>query len=253
MKLAIGIDPSWVLTHPTGMCAIESRGDGWSVASTHASIMSIDDISAAVARHPGDPAVVAVDAPLWIPNATGIRDCDREIISRYISRKSGVYPCNSTIAARRRWQTTAIRVALEQLGFVEAPATGPSVYFETYPHPALVNMLDLPFRPEYKKGRIASRRAGLHRLGQQLLAYAAANDVTFRDRAVRDATIPPDVEALRGRALKKAEDRLDAFVCALIAVSWIESGRPGNEIIGIPGRGMMIFPSPRPAAPQPVP
>jgi predicted RNase H-like nuclease len=247
MNTAIGIDPSWVLTHPTGICAIESAGDGWTVISTHASVMTVDHISASVATYPGDPAVVAVDAPLWIPNRTGIRDCDREVVSRYIRRKIGVYPCNNTIASRRGWKTVDIRIALQQVGFVEAPAAGPSVYFETYPHPALVNMLDLPFRPEYKKGRIANRRAGLHQLGEQLLAYASANAVTFKDPTVRDATIPPDVNVLNGRELKLAEDRLDAFVCALIAMSWIEFGPPGNEIIGAPGQGMMIFPRPRPA------
>jgi predicted RNase H-like nuclease len=105
----------------------------------------------------------------------------------------------------------------------------------------------LPFRPEYKKGRLANRRAGLHQLGEQLLAYASANAVTFKDPTVRDATIPPDVNVLNGRELKLAEDRLDAFVCALIAMSWIEFGPPGNEIIGAPGQGMMIFPRPRPA------
>ena len=247
MKTAIGIDPSWVLTHPTGICAIESDGDGWTVTTTYASVMTVDDSSAAVARHAGDPTVVAVDAPLWIPNETGIRDCDREVARRYSNRKIGVHACNRTIAARGGWRTTAIRRALEEAGFIEAPARGPSVYFETYPHPALVNMLDLPVRPEYKKGKVANRRTGLQRLGKQLLAYAAANHITFKDRDVRDATFPAGVDVLPGRELKLAEDRLDAFVCALIAVSWIESGRLGNEIIGAPGRGMMIFPHPHPA------
>ncbi len=206
--------------------------------------MTIDDISAAVARYPGDPAVVAVDAALWIPNKTGIRDCDREVVSRYISRKISFCLCNSTIAARRGWKTVDIRIALEQDGFVEAPTNGPSIYFETYPHPTLVNMLDLPFRPEYKKGKIAFRRAGLRQLGEQLLAYASANGTTFKDRDIRDATVPSEIDALNGREFKLAEDRLDAFVCALIAISWIESGVPGNEIIGNSGQGTIIFPNP---------
>ena len=65
MNTAIGIDPSWVLTHPTGICAIESAGDGWTVISTHASVMTVDHISASVATYPGDPAVVA-DFQLFI-------------------------------------------------------------------------------------------------------------------------------------------------------------------------------------------
>jgi predicted RNase H-like nuclease len=188
MKAAIGIDPSWVVTHPTGICAIKDAGDGWTVISTEASVMTVDHIAAAVTDYPGDHSVVAVDAPLWIPNRTGIRECDREVVSRYIRRKIGVYPSNGTIASRRGWKTVDIRIALEQAGYVEAPDAGPSVYFETYPHPALVNMLDLPFRPEYKKGKIATRRAGLHLLGEQLLAYAAVNKVTFK--TVRFATPP---------------------------------------------------------------
>ena len=247
MKTAVGIDPSWVLRHPTGICALQGDGDGWTVSEIHASVMSIDDILAAVLRHAGDATVVAVDAPLWIPNATGIRECDRQVVSRYIRRKIGVYPCNSTIAVRRGWKTIDIRVVLEEEGYVEAPAAGPAIYFETYPHPALVNMLDLPVRPEYKKGRIESRRQGLRRLGEQLLDYAAAHQIRFPDDATLQATIPVDVESLRGRELKMAEDRLDAFVCAMIAAAWMDWGEAGNEIIGAPGQGMMIFPRGRSA------
>ncbi len=31
MKTAIGLDPSWVRTHPTGICAIEDANDGRTV------------------------------------------------------------------------------------------------------------------------------------------------------------------------------------------------------------------------------
>ena len=49
--------------------------------------------------------------------------------------------------------------------------------------------------------------------------------------------------ALEGRkALKAAEDAIDAVVCAFCAASWLELGASGNEIIGSPGHGMMIFP-----------
>jgi predicted RNase H-like nuclease len=242
MKTAVGIDPSWVLTHPTGICVMEDAGEGWTVNSTTASIMDIAAIRAALPAPTEHPIAVSVDAPLWIPNATGIRECDRQVVSRYIDRKIGVYPCNSVIAARRGWKTVDIRVALEDAGYVEAPHEAPAVYFETYPHPALVNLLDLPARPEYKKGRIADRRRGLQRLGEQLHDLATSRGVAFRDEAVLRATIPADLDALRGRELKMAEDRLDAFVCAVIAADWLDFGRDGNEIIGAPGQGLMIFP-----------
>ena len=247
MKTAIGIDPSWVLTHPTGICVMQHDGDRWTVASTEAAVMDIPAIRAAVPEPSGQPVAVAVDAPLWIPNETGIRECDRQVVSRYINRKIGVYPCNSVIAARRGWKTVDIRVALEDAGYVEAPAAAPAVYFETYPHPALVNMLDLPARPEYKKGRIADRRKGLRRLGEQLRDYAAANGIDFHDDATLQATIPADIDSLGGRELKMAEDRLDAFVCALIAAHWMDLGEDENEIIGSPGQGLMIFPRGRSA------
>ena len=245
MKTAVGIDPSWVLTHPTGICVMEDAGDGWTVTSTTASITDIDAIRAAIPEPSGQPIAVSVDAPLWIPNETGIRECDRQVVSRYIDRKIGVYPCNRVIAARRGWKTVDIRVALEDAGYIEAPHAAPAVYFETYPHPALVNLLDLPTRPEYKKGRIADRRRGLQRLGEQLHDLARARGIRFVDDATRRAAIPIDLDALRDRELKMAEDRLDAFVCAVIAAEWLDFGRDGNEIIGAPGQGLMIFPGGR--------
>jgi predicted RNase H-like nuclease len=245
MKTAVGIDPSWVLTHPTGISIMEDAGDGWTVTSTTAAIMDIDAIRAGFPTPSNQPVAGAVGTPLWIPNETGIRECDHQVVSRYIDRKIGVYPCNSVIAARRGWKTIDIRVALEDAGYVEAPAAAPAVYFETYPHPALVNLLDLPSRPEYKKGRIADRHRGLQRLGRHLHDLATTRGIRFADDRTRRATIPTDLEALGGRDLKLVEDRLDAFVCAVIAADWLDFGRDGNEIIGAPGQGLMIFPDAR--------
>jgi predicted RNase H-like nuclease len=192
-----------------------------------------------VRAHAGRECVLAIDAPLFIPNQTGSRTCDVELMRDYWPRKIGVYPCNKTLFAKRP-RSRLIRHRLEsELGFSEATLT----YFETYPHPAIVNLLELDERVAYKKGRVADRRAGLARLACGLReSLPAARPAVAANQAL-DALLVRDWQGLRGRHLKAAEDEIDALVCAYAAARWVARDREGSEIYGRPGEGMMIFPA----------
>lgn len=127
-----------------------------------------------------------------------------------------------------------IRRRLEtEFGFSEATTDieGTLMYFETYPHPAIVNLLELDESIAYKKGRVRQRRERLPRL-----------DPPVAPTATLDAVLEPGWIRLRGRGLKAAEDAIDALVCAYAAVRWIAAGLRASEVYGRPSEGMMIPP-----------
>ena len=125
---------------------------------------------------------------------------------------------------------------------MEAPVRSDRVFFETYPHPAIVNVLRLDRRVAYKKGRVGHRRRKLAWLGRKLLGELPMRSPRVLDTAALSFVLGRDLEPSKGKALKAAEDAIDAVVCAFCAASWLKLGASGNEIIGSPGHGMMIFP-----------
>ena len=243
MRRALGIDLAWGHKATTGVCALDQTNGGWRVAE-HGSRLSDDEIVAWAASHAAGGCVVAIDAPLFIPNATGTRPCDRKVASRYGTYKIGVHACNRTLFPQPRGELIRQRLEAEH-GFheVSSGCEGSLLYFETYPHPAIVNVLGLEERIAYKKGRVAKRRAGLSRLACGLWASLPSARPSVARDAELESLLRRDWPQLKGRALKQAEDEIDALVCAYAAARWIVLGKSGSEVVGGPGEGMMIFPS----------
>ncbi len=88
----IGIDLAWSHRNPSGGAVIR---DGVLLAST-GELGSDDEIVAFVKQWlpDGAPAVVAVDAPLRVPNLTGSRACDRELSAEWRRFEAGALPAN---------------------------------------------------------------------------------------------------------------------------------------------------------------
>lgn len=168
---------------------------------------------------------VAIDGPTVIVNETGMRDCERAIASRYGRRGVACYPANLTL-----WsdcQSLLLSQWLLQHGFAHggvlssAPQQQPW-QIECYPHAALLEIFQLPYRLAYKKGSVAQRRSGQQHFAERLLSLE-----TSQNQALIELRFAPsvrhqllDIQAigqLRGAALKANEDGLDALVCLVIA------------------------------------
>ncbi len=228
-----GIDLAWSDRNSSGVCALDGTGRVVDERTLH----DDDGIVGWVESLLGGAAVVAVDAPLQVPNATGRRPCERELGARYGGRKAGPHPSNRTLLEGRmgRVRGEDLAARLEALGFAGPWQRGARTVMEVYPHPGLVEVFCLPQRLRYKKGKVAERRAGLAALAALL------------DR-LRDADPPllgpalPEIEALRGRALKALEDRLDARFCAWVASVWARHGTARVHLFGDPAGGHIAVP-----------
>jgi predicted RNase H-like nuclease len=190
---------------------------------------------------------MAVDAPLVCPNRTGSRPVDRLTHRLFGREHAGCHPSNARLCAR------PLRIArgLQADGFMlgwdlgteaaeaahQAAADGadPRLAMEVYPHPAMVRWFGLQRILKYKRGTVAERRREFRRY-QSLLRSAI--EVRFPELELGSVGIG----LLEADYSKEAEDRLDAFFCALIALHhWRHRGQK-SQVLGDTRSGFLVLP-----------
>jgi predicted RNase H-like nuclease len=219
----LGVDLGW-RGKPSGLADWDGAG-ALDLARLTAEAEILDWIDT---RAPG-PAMIAVDAPLVIPNATGMRVPDRLTHVHFGRYDAGCYPANRGLPFAER--VTRFSEELRRRGFRHADritAGKPGRYqIEVYPHAAAVNLFGLPRILKYKKGPVAVRVAEMRRYRRLLAARIPA----------RLPAVPPG-----GAALKAAEDLLDAALCAYIGWHWWMHGRARSVVLGARRDGYIVVP-----------
>lgn len=196
-----------------------------------------DEIAGWADSNAGRHAVVGIDAPIVIPNATGMRPADRLAHSMYGRFHAGAYPASRSRSFWRR--TTQLSADLARLGFGHGDQIAPQCpgryQIEVHPHAASVQLFELDRIVKYKKGTLAQRAAGLATLRALIL-----------DKLPRliPTLAPPHLPEIpkTGKALKACEDQLDALLCAYIAAYWWYWGRERNDVLGDSKRGYIVVP-----------
>jgi len=243
----IGLDLAWSAANCSGGAVIrESALRAWS------GVLTDDDaIEAFIAEHmPTDaPLVIAVDAPLRVPNEHGRRRADHEVSLAWGRFQAGAYPANRALLARGgavRSEVLAERL-MQRFGCVACapiPQHGPGRYLcEVFPHPAHVALFDLPHTLKYKRKprRTAATVAVEFARYQQALAGLAAADPPLTGQA---ALVAVDASMLRGRALQEFEETLDAVTCAYVACYAWHHGPARQRVYGSVDEGHILVPWP---------
>lgn len=243
----IGLDLAWSVRNPTGGAVVEGDAGGGRLTETallsdDASILEFVDAQA------GDgPAIVAIDAPLTVPNVTGRRPAEAEVGAVFGRFQAAAHPTNRTRLADAAGvvRGEALTQALEARGFVHDPRipAGAPVrrVVEVYPHPAMVALFGLPRTLKYKnKGQprevLDEAWAAFHR-------HLASLNEADPPLTGLDAHLSVDPAALKGRALKGHEDRTDAILCAYIALYAHRWGLERSEVLGTLDGGSILTPT----------
>lgn len=241
----IGIDMAWSERNPSGVAVVSGDQRGLQLEWTE-SITGSGSVAARLRPLRGD-WMVAIDAPLVVPNREGTRPCDREMTHRYGRYHAGCHPANQKKFGRVAPAERLVRqLAADGVERLHQPlprkrARGRRA-FEVYPHPAMVELFHLDRIVKYKRGRVAERQAGLAELSELLRQRLSRLDPPLRSNATSKALFRTDPAQLRGRALKGFEDRLDALFCAYLAAHCWAWGAERNFAIGDATHGSITLP-----------
>ena len=211
----VGIDLAWS-TGWTGVAATDDSGR----LLTSGRVRTDGEISAWLRALDGWVSVVAVDAPLVVPQETGQRPAER-----LIGRAFGRFGASAHAANRRLLGDLprALRLAQAHGWSVDPsvrpglrPGAGPTGCIEVYPHPALVGLFWLSYRLAYKKGSTDSRLPGfrtLMRLLESVPQLGLSGHPRWRE-------IHAAVESAGRGVVGRYEDEVDAILCAHLAWLW---------------------------------
>lgn len=223
----LGVDLAWQ-GGASGYCCLEWQEPDLAVVARDRS-RDTDELLAWIDRDAPSTqvAMVAVDAPLIVPNLRGMRTCDRQshqVLGRY---HAGCYPANqqSPFASH----TTGFSEALSQRGFRHAPTLTPQergrFQIEVFPHATAIALFQLDRIIKYKKGRLAERAKGLARLRELMATHLPHCEPRLA------LQLPTEIPTT-GRDLKALEDQLDAVLCAYTAAYWWYWGGDRHWVLG---------------------
>ena len=193
-----------------------------------------------------EPAIIAVDAPTLIPNATGTRLPDKLTHKHFGKYHAGCYPANLSLPFAQR--TVSFGLELEARGFAHAPIIEPQrlgrYQIEVFPHPAIVHLFDLNRILKYKKGRLLERQLELEKLRNLIIENLPARQPSLNLSSLAEylnnlffAEIPRT-----GAALKAVEDQLDSLICAYVGAHWWYWGKERNLVLGEQVTGYIVVP-----------
>ena len=209
----VGVDLAWGERNPTGVAAVDADG----VLRHVGAAVSDAEILAGLDPYLAGDVVVAFDAPLVVTNPTGTRPCEAALNRDFRRFDAGAHPANTGLA----WFADGGRGArLCRVLNLDLDPRSPSLRkgLEVYPHAAAVTLFRLERTLKYKNksGReFAELRSELLRLmtfieGLDGLETAGSTGWAELKASVHDAT--------RKAQLRRAEDPVDAVLCAYIAL-----------------------------------
>jgi predicted RNase H-like nuclease len=256
--VSIGVDLAWSARNPTGLAAIR-----WDVRNNAqaAELLALgpdepaltDDAIIAYIRQvmqdDGRQSVlVAVDAPLSVPNETGRRPGEAQFGAVFARFHAGAHPANRKRLGGYNNGEVRGEVLLRRLAemgirhaAVISPRQPTRQAFEVYPHPAMISLFGLERVLKYK-----------HQVGtgheERYAAFRAYQGYLRGLAGATPALVLPDLLlsdvhlAGRGAALKRYEDQLDAVLCAYIGLYYWWWGAEKCHVFGAFEEGYIVTP-----------
>lgn len=216
--MCIGVDLAWKAGNWSGVAVahLNSRERTMKILNTEWVREKEKILKWATNHDRKTTVVVAIDAPIFAPNRTRGRQCDRDLSSDFWDYEAGCHPAFLSKCA----YPIEFRTSLQRVGFCADPARVPQSsglwQVEVYPHPWQVVLFKLKKTIKYKKNGMDSRRRELGRLVQYMQQYLSQKE----PRLVESPELQELYDlgtTLKGKAFKEREDRLDAVVCAYSA------------------------------------
>ena len=244
----IGIDLAWSLINAdrpeTGAAVIDESGNILSQANLSADESILDFVLSNIDQ---EGAIVAIDAPIVVPNLEGSRRCEIALQSMKIP----VYPSNRSLLEKNlggiRGEILAHKLEIHGFRIQDSisPGEPTKAIVEVYPRATISRLFGKV--PSYK-GSKAKRSVLAHGILHlnRLIQEALDPPIRWIHPPIED---PARLETLTPRQLKHITDILDAVLAAYVGyLAWKEDSRV--EVIGDVHEGFILIPTTHERLPQ---
>lgn len=253
LRAVLGIDAAWTSTQPTGVAAAVETEAGWrlvGVAASYEQFLTLANGLPPIAERPcgsvpdaaglieagckicGRPIdLVAIDMPMARHPIIRRRPSDQIVSKAYGAKGAATH---SPSAQRPGEISDALRLAFEDQGYplrTLDPKSAPTkALVEVYPHPALIEILKVPRRLEYKAAKagkywptlsLATRQNNLREVWRLIV------DALERRIEGVQAALPDPGAGESSWRLKAYEDKVDAVICAHVAIACLDGKARG--------------------------
>lgn len=233
----VGVDLAWGGLSPTGVAVLDAHGRLVHLAA----VRSDDEILRHIEPYVAGDCVVAFDAPLVVNNPSGNRPCESQLNRDFRRFQAGAHPANTGLAwfadgGRGARLCSTLELDLNPRG------RAPRRALEVYPHAASIVLFGLHRTLKYKQkagrdhGLLSSELLRLMGLIEHLPGLDVADHAAWSElrESVRTST--------RKAQLRRAEDPVDAVLCAYLAK--FASERPSETTVyGDPATGQICTPT----------
>jgi predicted RNase H-like nuclease/ppGpp synthetase/RelA/SpoT-type nucleotidyltranferase len=255
----VGLDLAWGEKKPSGIAVVECDESGVGRLLHVGAAQDDAAIDAVLRPYIEGDCLVAIDAPLVVTNPTGQRPCETLLNRDFAKFEAGAHPANTgkpEFAGTPRGARLARSMGLD----MDPRSSASRRAIEVYPHPATVALFRLgrTLKYKHKQGRsLEHLKSELLRLITHIEELATAvpplhvadNDEWIALRLAVET-------AERKSDLRRAEDPIDAVLCAYVAL--YATRRPeAVTLYGDFATGYIITPTLptdlSPAPPEPTP
>lgn len=252
MTSILALDPAWTDHEPSGVALLQELNGCWNctgLAPSYEQFVGlaqgapvdwmetppsgqpdVDALIMAAQRLLGGSSLdlVTIDMPVSLDTIVGRRAADNEVSRMFGGKGCGTHSPNLTrpgpIGQRLtdRFADLGYPVATTDTGAGHTP-----VLLEVYPHPALLTLLDRPYRVPYK----ISRARRYRKVNETLTQRRSVVIDEWRTICTRlseiigaiDLPIPPSEvsDSLASQQLKRYEDALDALICGWVGIRYL--------------------------------
>lgn len=244
--LFVGLDLAWSIRNKSGIAVVEANGKKARLLSS--GLVGTDDEIIKFIRKEvgGKNALIAIDAPLVVPNEEGRRVAEVIVGDLFRKYDAGAHPANRShlMSFYGKIRGEVITERLKSEGFAHSPNLSRQEqtrkFFEVYPHPSMVVLfgMDRILRYKAKPGRDYAERYSAFRDYQKHLAKLSNADPAL---SLPKSITKAKVDELKAQKLKDYEDEIDAVFCAYIAYyAWEHPNR--CAVLGNIDEGYILTP-----------
>ena len=248
MSCILAIDPAWTERNPSGVCVLYEQDGLWrcgGVAPSYGQFIQLGEnqlvnwaenppagtppvpelITAATTIAGVPPTLVVIDMPVATVPIVGRRPADTAI-----SEVFGAKGCSAHSPNQMRPGNIGVNLfaQCQEAGYPLATMGQPNVnvrsLIETYPHPAILTLMNLGYRLPYKVSRRNRYWPALdNNQRKNELLQQWENMLGVLSEQIADIAVPLPQNNATFASMKRYEDAIDALVCGWVGMRYLQN------------------------------